>query len=328
MLAAALREGFRGPLFIQGDHFQVNAKKYAVDPAHGSRRGEAARARGDRRGLLQHRHRHLDARRSLASRTLAEQQRVNFEQCCRASRRSFAVCSPKASRSRSAARSAKWEPRTARVEELRAYMDGFNATLAKQAPGTEGLSKISVQSGTSHGGVVLARRLDRRREDRFRHASQLSKIAREEYGLAGAVQHGASTLPDDRVPQVPADGNLRDPSRDELPEHAVRSHAASRCAARYTRGSRENAKDERKATDTDEQFFYKTRKKAIGPFKRTHLGHAGESTKTTLAAAYDEKFEFLFHQLDIGRHALARRAAYVKPSCSTGRMPHRRSGDG
>ena len=33
MLAAALREGFRGPVFIQGDHFQVNAKKIVVDPA-------------------------------------------------------------------------------------------------------------------------------------------------------------------------------------------------------------------------------------------------------------------------------------------------------
>src|ERR1051325_4329111 len=32
MLAAALREGFRGPVFIQGDHFQVNAKKYQADP--------------------------------------------------------------------------------------------------------------------------------------------------------------------------------------------------------------------------------------------------------------------------------------------------------
>src|SRR3989442_2095182 len=31
MTAAALREGFTGPLFIQGDHVQVNAKKYAVD---------------------------------------------------------------------------------------------------------------------------------------------------------------------------------------------------------------------------------------------------------------------------------------------------------
>src|SRR5678815_1383922 len=33
MMAAALREGFRGPVFIQGDHFQVSAKKFAVDPA-------------------------------------------------------------------------------------------------------------------------------------------------------------------------------------------------------------------------------------------------------------------------------------------------------
>src|SRR3954469_6217715 len=32
MLGAALREGFRGPVFIQGDHFQVNAKKFAADP--------------------------------------------------------------------------------------------------------------------------------------------------------------------------------------------------------------------------------------------------------------------------------------------------------
>src|SRR5213594_1055397 len=32
MTAAALREGFTGPLFIQGDHVQVNAKKYATDP--------------------------------------------------------------------------------------------------------------------------------------------------------------------------------------------------------------------------------------------------------------------------------------------------------
>ena len=31
--AAAIRTGYRGPLFLQGDHFQVNAKKYGQDPA-------------------------------------------------------------------------------------------------------------------------------------------------------------------------------------------------------------------------------------------------------------------------------------------------------
>ena len=32
VLAAAIKEGFRGPVFIQGDHFQTSAKKYAAAP--------------------------------------------------------------------------------------------------------------------------------------------------------------------------------------------------------------------------------------------------------------------------------------------------------
>src|SRR5258708_35577282 len=33
VLAAALREGWTGPVFLQGDHFQTNAKKMKRDPA-------------------------------------------------------------------------------------------------------------------------------------------------------------------------------------------------------------------------------------------------------------------------------------------------------
>src|SRR6185503_9045924 len=32
ILGAALREGFRSPVFVQGDHFQVSAAKYKVEP--------------------------------------------------------------------------------------------------------------------------------------------------------------------------------------------------------------------------------------------------------------------------------------------------------
>jgi len=31
-LAAAIKEGYEGPVFIQGDHYQVSAKNYAADP--------------------------------------------------------------------------------------------------------------------------------------------------------------------------------------------------------------------------------------------------------------------------------------------------------
>ena len=60
-----------------------------------------------------------------------------------------------------------------------------------------------------------------------------------------------------------------------------------------------NAKDERKPTDSAEQFYYKSRKKAIGPFKR-RLWDLPADVKATLAAAYDAKFEFLFTQLGVG----------------------------
>src|SRR5207247_7058242 len=39
--------------------------------------------------------------------------------------------------------------------ELRAFLDGFRRELDRRAPGAVGISKVSVQTGTRHGGVVL-----------------------------------------------------------------------------------------------------------------------------------------------------------------------------
>ena len=61
---------------------------------------------------------------------------------------------------------------------------------------------------------------------------------------------------------------------------------------------RTNAADERKPKDTEEQFLYKTRKKALGPFKR-QLWDLADDVRATLGAAFDQKFEFLFTQLGV-----------------------------
>jgi hypothetical protein len=82
---------------------------------------------------------------------------------------------------------------------------------------------------------------------------------------------------------------------------------------------KDNAKDERKPTDSDEQFVYKTRKKALGPFKR-QLWELPADVKRTIAAAYDEKFHFLFEQLAIGNTA-AIVARYVTPPVQHRVMP-------
>jgi hypothetical protein len=179
-------------------------------------------------------------------------------------------------------------------EELTAYMDGFQAAIPK---GMIGLAKISVQSGTSHGGIVLPDgsiadvKLD------LDVLETLSKLARARYGMAGAVQHGASTLPDNAFHHFPKREtaeihlatNFMNMLYDNLPD-ALRQEIYE--------WLRVNAKDERKPNDTDDQFFYKTRKKALGPFKKA-IWDMPAASKATLIAAYDAKFAFLFEQLKV-----------------------------
>ena len=80
-------------------------------------------------------------------------------------------------------------------EELRAYLDGYFGML--HGSGLPGISKVSIQTGTSHGGVVLPDGSVAQVKIDFDTMQRLSTVARDEYGLAGAVQHGASTLPEE-----------------------------------------------------------------------------------------------------------------------------------
>ena len=61
---------------------------------------------------------------------------------------------------------------------------------------------------------------------------------------------------------------------------------------------RENAAGERKAGETDEQFFYKTRKKALGPFKKDWWS-LPEMVRGALGAALEEQFGFLLRTLKV-----------------------------
>jgi len=295
MLGAALREGFRGPIFIQGDHFQVNAKKFAVDPVTEVNGVKQLAREAIAAGFY-----NIDVDTStlvdLSKPTLRDQQRTNYEQGVELAL-TVRELQPDGVNISIGGEIGEVGTENSTVEELVTYMDGFNETLAKRAPGTEGLSKISVQSGTTHGGVVLADGSIADVKIDFDTLARLSKVAREKYGLAGAVQHGASTLPDTAFHNFPRTEtaeihlatNFQTMLFDNMPD-ALRNEIYE--------WLRENAKDERKSGDTDEQFFYKTRKKAIGPFKK-RLWDLPADVKARLAKAYDEKFSFLFTQLAV-----------------------------
>lgn len=296
ILGAALREGFRGPVFIQGDHFQLNAKKFAANP-----QPEVDAVKQLAREAIAAGFYNIDIDTStlvdLSKPTLEEQQRVNVEQAAELATFVRGL-QPDGITISLGGEIGEVGTENSTPEELRTYMDGFNALLAKRAPGTEGLSKISVQSGTSHGGVVLPDGSIADVKIDFNTLARLSDISRQEYGLAGAVQHGASTLPDQMFHKFPPTGTceihlatgFQTMLYDHMPQ-ALRDEIYAWLDV--------NAKDERKASDTDEQFYYKTRKKALGPFKR-QIWNMSADVKAALAKAYDDKFEFLFTQLAIG----------------------------
>jgi hypothetical protein len=59
-----------------------------------------------------------------------------------------------------------------------------------------------------------------------------------------------------------------------------------------------NVRDEAKQGETEEQFLYKTRKKALGPFKEEIMGLPQE-TRDAIAAEIENTFDFLFKQLNV-----------------------------
>src|SRR5204862_8351160 len=61
---------------------------------------------------------------------------------------------------------------------------------------------------------------------------------------------------------------------------------------------REHATEERKPKDTEEQFIYKARKKAIGPFKPRMWGLGGD-VRQAIGQSLEERFAFLMKQLNI-----------------------------
>ena len=201
MIGAALREGYALPLFIQGDHCQVNEKKYQADPE--GEVGEVKKLIAEEIGagfynidvdtstlvdLVQ-----ADARRAAAAQLRA--------------RRGDHRLHPGAGARAGDGLGRRGDRRGRHEEQHRRGAARLHAGLQPAvwpALGDhDGISKISVQTGTSHGGVVLADgsiadvKLD------LQALEALSKAAREEYGLAGAVQHGASTLPSNAFGNFP-----------------------------------------------------------------------------------------------------------------------------
>jgi fructose/tagatose bisphosphate aldolase len=309
-LAGAIAAGWRGPVFLQGDHYQFNAKKYAADPE-----AMTEEIRKACRLALEAGYHNIDIDSStlvdLSKATRDDQQRENYT---RAAELTALIRSLEADGVTTSVGGEIGEvgKENSNEAELEAYLDGYDRELERRAPGAIGISKVSVQTGTSHGGVPLpdgsmaAVKLD------FDVLKRLGEQARAR-GLAGAVQHGASTLPDNlfhRFPEVEtAEIHLATGFQNALFEDPAFPPELHREIEAWCFA---NTLDERKPDQTDEQFVYTTRKKTIGPFKRQLWDLP---SKDEILARQATKIEFLFRELRVvGSRAMVEQHVTPKPA--------------
>jgi fructose/tagatose bisphosphate aldolase len=291
LMGAAIREGFSGPIFIQGDHFQVSAKGYAADPETEIGAVKELISEAIKAGFY-----NIDIDTStlvdLNYDSLDDQQRTNYELCVEFIRY-VRQEEPAGITVSLGGEIGEVGGHNSTVPELQAFMRGYLNELGD----LEGISKISVQTGTSHGGVVLPDGTLAQVKVDFETLKELSAVARRDYNLGGAVQHGASTLPPGAFSKFPESDaieihlatNFQNIIYDNLPDEVVQS------AYDYIRS---DLKHEWKEGKTEDQFIYSTRKKAIGPLKK-QWWDVDVSAQKKLGTVLQEQFEFLFEKLSV-----------------------------
>jgi len=301
IIAAAIREGFEGPVFIQGDHYKVNALKFAKDPE-----SELQGVRDFCQESVAAGFYNIDIDAStlvdLDKPGVHEQQRANFEATAGLAAYLRSIEPPGITLTLGGEIGRIGE-RNSTADELTSFVDGFMETLTRRSHYKKGLAKISVQTGTRDGGVVLADGTVTQVAIDFETLQTLSALARDRYGMAGTVQHGASTLPADAfhkfVECEAAEVHLATEFQNMIYENASFPRDLKE---EIYKTLRKLCADEKKPSDTDPQFLYKTRKKAFGPFKRKFWDLPAD-LRERIGQDLERKFAFLFEQLNVQRTA-------------------------
>ena len=294
VIGAAIREGYRGPLFVQGDHFQVSATKYAEE-----REAELEAVDDLIREAIAAGFFNIDIDTStlvdLDQPTVRQEQRLNFYLCARFTQL-IRELEPEGITISVGGEIGEVGGKNSTVEELRAFMDGFNQELPE---GLAGLSKLSIQTGTSHGGVVLPDGSLAQVKIDFDTLARLSYVARQEYGMAGCVQHGASTLPSEAFHKFAEAGacevHLATGFQNIIFDHEQFPDELREKVYDYIKDAHGGKWQE---GQTEEQFIYNNRKRGLGHFKQ-EFWELPADVRAAIGEPLQEQFGFLFEQLAV-----------------------------
>lgn len=291
IMLAAIKEGYKGPVFMQGDHFQVREKNYTQDKDK-----EVNQLKEIIKEAINASFYNIDIDSStlvdLSKPTLDAQQKLNYEACAFFTKY-IRQLQPQGIEMSIGGEIGEVGSKNSTSEELEAFMEGY----LKRIEFSKSISKISIQTGTSHGGVILPDGSIAKVNIDLDTLGNLSEIAREKYGMAGAVQHGASTLPNEAFHSFPKAKCAEIHLATQF-QNMVYDYLPLPLKERIYAWLHEKCVNEKVLGWTDDQFIYKTRKKALGVFKK-EIHCLPTELRLKISSALEEEFLFLFEQLNI-----------------------------
>ena len=294
ILAAALAEGYRGPVFIQGDHMQLRRKNYSTDA-----KKELDFIKSLIKDSVEAGFYNIDIDAStlvdIDKKDLTEQQAANGSVTAEITNYVRGL-QPVGVTISVGGEIGEIGAGNSTVGDLRAFMQKYRENLP---PGIKGISKISVQTGTSHGGIALPDGTMAKVNLDFDTLEKLSKLAREEYNMGGAVQHGASTLPDEMFDMFPRVGTLEVHLATGFQNIIFDSpNFPAKLLQEIQAGLFAKYPAERKSGETNSQFIYSTRKRAFGDFKQA-IWDISPETLQKIGQELEDRFYCSYSKLNM-----------------------------
>lgn len=290
ILAAAIKEGYQGPLFLQGDHYQFNKKRFEEN-----KYSEIQQLKTLISESIEAKFFNIDIDASTlvdyTQKDLYQQQKLNSEMTAIMTNYIHQI-QPQDMDIAVGGEIGHIGGKNSTSEELVAFMKQYQEKIP-----TKGIIKVSIQTGTKHGGVILSDGTLQKVNLDFTILKKISTLARKRYQLGGVVQHGASTLPlqyfdlfvQNETLEIHLATEWQNIVYDKMPDD-LRKEMYSYIW--------ENFAQEKQKEWTNEQFLYSVRKKALGPFKQV-LWDLSDEEKNPILNTLSQTFSLIFEKLRI-----------------------------
>lgn len=313
VVAAALKAGYRGPVVLQGDHFQLNMKKMREGGNTAEKEMGAVEELMDEAVRAGFGSIDLDTStlelRDQEDLPVDEQLRPNFEAAAKLTLHARQLEKRyKLPWSLSlGGESGEVGTQRTSLEEYRAYQAGLQAELSRLAKESGfdrllGPNKISINTGTVHGGTPMPDGTIAEVNIGFDTLREIAEAARADGVIV--AQHGASTLDpkyfrmfvDYGVGEVHLATGFQNLTYDAMPSslyEEITTWLATGCDSAAGTFEKVNA-----GKLTSAQAIYKERKRGTGHFKESIWRMDGEARGKAFESLYSQ-FAFLFEQLNV-----------------------------